>query len=78
MNGAFHPSKGFFEKTGTNASRTRFHALHSARLVVYASNLLKIRVPNLNTLVVRVADFVTLNRFFATYLADSGHKNSPL
>ncbi len=78
MDGAYHPSNGFFEKAGANASCTGLHALHSSRLIVYAPNFLKIGVPNLHTLVVRVADFVTHNRFLATYLADSGHTNSPL
>jgi hypothetical protein len=78
MGGAYRQSNGLFEKARTDTSRTRLHAFHRSRLAVYTPNLLKIWIPNLHTFVVRVAYFVTHHRFFATYLTDSRHINSPL
>lgn len=71
-------SDSLFEKSRADAPGTGLDALDLPRLVIDASDLLKVGVPGLHTLVVCMTDLMPLNRFLATYLTDSRHIQTPL
>lgn len=66
------------EKSRADATGTRLDSLHCPCFTVYTPNLLKIGIPYLRTLIVRMADFMTHHRFFSAYLTNSRHKQTPL
>jgi hypothetical protein len=71
-------SDSLLEKARTDATGARLYSFHRPCLAVYTSDFLKIGIPYLRALIVRMADFVSHHRFLTANLTDSRHTQAPL
>ena len=78
---SWHPShwpmhrhlQSLLYKAGAKTSCTYLHTFHGSCFIIFASQFLKVWIPDFFCLVIRMAHVIANNRFFATYLADSRH-----
>ena len=65
--------KSLLYKTRTNTFRTNFCSFYCTRLLVYTTQLLKVRIPYSFRLIIGMAYVMADNGLFPTYLANSRH-----